>query len=106
RIPPTHYPSSLAECQAAAAAVGYPCIVKPRSSDFWDGSRFLAEHGAQYVPDAAGLEESALAGRQGDSWPVIQGIVPGQGKGVFALYDHGAPVERTRSEEHTSELQS
>src|SRR2546422_4961924 len=49
RIPPTHYPSSLAECHAAAAAVGYPCIVKPRSSDFWDGSRFLAEHGAQYV---------------------------------------------------------
>jgi len=92
RIPPTHYPSSLAECHAAAAAVGYPCIVKPRSSDFWDGSRFLAEHGAQYVPDAAGLEESALAGRQGDCWPVIQGIVPGRGKGVFALYDHGAPV--------------
>src|SRR6266702_3031288 len=92
RIPPTHYPSSLAECHAAAAAVGFPCIVKPRSSDFWDGSRFLAEHGAQYVQDAAGLEESALAGRQGDSWPVIQGIVPGRGKGVFALYDHGAPV--------------
>ena len=44
------------------------------------------------MPDAAGLEESALAGRQGDCWPVIQGIVPGQGKGVFALYDHGAPV--------------
>src|SRR5258708_1224401 len=42
------YPSSLAECHAAAAAVGYPCIVKPRVSDFWDGNRFLAEHGAQY----------------------------------------------------------
>jgi len=92
RIPPTRYPSSLAECHAAAAAVGYPCIVKPRVSDFWDGNRFLAEHGAQYVRDAAGLEVSALAGRQGESWPVIQGIVPGRGKGVFALYDRGAPL--------------
>jgi len=92
RIPPTYFPSSLAECHAAAAAVGYPCIVKPRCSDFWDGARFLAEHGAQYVQDAAGLEASALAARQGESWPVIQGIVAGRGKGVFALYDHGAPL--------------
>ena len=92
RIPPTRVPASLAECHAAAAAVGYPCILKPRFSDFWDGERFVADHGPQYVPDAAALEATALATRQGDLWPVVQGLVGGRGKGVFALYDHGEPV--------------
>jgi predicted ATP-grasp superfamily ATP-dependent carboligase len=92
RIPPTGVPTSLAECHAAAAAVGYPCILKPRFSDFWDGERFVADHGPQYVPDAAALEATALATRQGELWPVVQGLVGGRGKGVFALYDHGEPV--------------
>src|SRR5213076_2826759 len=92
RIPPTRVPASLAECHAAAAAVGYPCILKPRFSDFWDGERFAADHGPQYVSDAAALEATALATRQGDLWPVVQGLVGGRGKGVFALYDHGEPV--------------
>jgi len=63
RIPPTRFPASLAECHAAAAAVGYPCILKPRFSDFWDGDRFAADHGPQYVRDAAALEATALATR-------------------------------------------
>ena len=92
RIPPTRLPASLAECRAAAEAVGYPCIVKPRFSDFWDGSGFLPDKGTQYVRDPAALEATVLACRQGELWPVIQGIVPGQGKGVFALCDHGEPV--------------
>ena len=92
RIPPSRIPRSLAECHVAAEAIGYPCLVKPRFSDFWDGRRFLPDRGTQYVRDAASLEEKALASRQGGCWPVIQGIVPGQGKGVFALCDHGEPV--------------
>ena len=92
RIPPTRLPRSLAECHTAAEAIGYECLLKPRFSDFWDGRRFLPDRGTQYVRDAAALEAKALASRQGECWPVIQGIVPGQGKGVFALCDHGEPV--------------
>jgi len=92
RIPPTRFPQSLADCHTAAEAVGYPCILKPRFSDFWDGERFLADHGARYVQDADGLEAGVRACRQGEFWPVIQGIVPGRGKGVFALCDRGEPV--------------
>lgn len=92
RIPPTQYPTSLAACHAAAEAVGYPCIVKPRLSEFWDGERFITAHGAQYVRDAADLEATVLACRQGALWPLIQGIVGGQGKGVFALYNRGTPL--------------
>ncbi len=92
RIPPTWFPASLADCHAAAAMVSYPCIVKPRFSDFWDGGQFQAEHGAHYVRHAAELCDRALAMRQGEHWPVIQDIVPGRGKGVSALYEHGQPV--------------
>src|SRR5437773_174896 len=53
RIPPTRFPRTLAEAHAAAEAIGYPCILKPRFSDFWDGGRFQADHGARYVPDPA-----------------------------------------------------
>lgn len=92
RIPPSRIPRSLAECHVAAEAIGYGCLLKPRFTDFWDGRRFLPDHGTQYLRDAAALEEKALASRQGGCWPVIQGIVPGQGKGVFALCDHGEPI--------------
>lgn len=92
RIPPTRLPQCLAECHVAAEAVGYPCILKPRFSDFWDGGQFLPDRGAQYARDPAELEARALACRQGEFWPMIQGIVPGQGKGVFALCDRGKPV--------------
>jgi predicted ATP-grasp superfamily ATP-dependent carboligase len=92
RIPPTRLPTSLAECHVAAEAVGYPCIIKPRFSDFWDGRRFLQDRGPQFAHNAVELEANAVACRQGALWPVIQGLVPGRGKGVFALCDRGEPV--------------
>src|SRR5947208_11252899 len=92
RIPPTRFPRTLAEARAAAEAIGYPCILKPRFSDFWVGGRFQADHGARYVPDAAALETGVAACRRGEAWPLIQGIVAGRGKGVFALCDRGEPV--------------
>src|SRR2546421_632895 len=49
-------------------------------------------HGARYVPDPASLEAAVAACRRGEAWPVIQGIVAGRGKGVFALCDRGEPV--------------
>lgn len=92
RIPPTRVPTSLAECHVAAETIGYPVILKPRFSDFWDGEQFLQDRGAQYASNPAELEMHALACRQGEFWPVIQGLVAGQGKGVFALCAHGKPL--------------
>lgn len=92
RVPPTRVAASLDECREAARELGFPCVVKPRFSNAWDGARFLPDLGPAYVADEAALERAALAGRQGDVWPLVQGWVPGQGKGVFALCDHGAVV--------------
>ncbi len=92
RIPPTRVPTSLAEARAAAEAVGFPCVIKPRFSHAWDGTRFLPNRSPSYAGDAAEAEQAILAARQGEHWPLIQGFVPGHGKGAFALCDHGRVV--------------
>jgi predicted ATP-grasp superfamily ATP-dependent carboligase len=38
------------------------------------------------------LTAAVQARRQGAHWPIIQGFVPGQGKGVFALCDRGRAI--------------
>jgi predicted ATP-grasp superfamily ATP-dependent carboligase len=91
-IPPTRVPSTMAEARTAAAEVGFPCVVKSRFSNAWDGTRFLADPGTSYVQTAAELEAAVTLHRQGEHWPLIQGFVPGQGKGVFALFETGHPV--------------
>lgn len=91
-IPPTRLPSTLAEARAAASEVGFPCVVKSRFSNAWDGVRFLPDPGTSYVRNADELEAAVALHHQGGHWPLIQGFVPGQGKGVFALFDSGRPV--------------
>ena len=91
-IPPTRLPGSLEEARLAADEVGYPCVVKSRFSNTWDGTRFLPDPGTSYVRLPGELDAAIAAHRQGGHWPLIQGFVPGQGKGVFALFDSGHPV--------------
>src|SRR5256885_8513392 len=91
-IPPTRYPASLEQCRAAARAIGYPCIVKPRFTAAWNGLRFVLDPGLCYVGGEAELDQAVLTRRQGRHWPVIQRFVPGQGKGLFTVCDHGRPV--------------
>jgi predicted ATP-grasp superfamily ATP-dependent carboligase len=92
RIPPTRVPGSLAEVREAAEEVGFPCVVKARWSEELDGDGLVPDLGTAYVADAAELEDAALARKQGPHWPLIQGFVPGEGKGVFALCDRGRAV--------------
>lgn len=91
-IPLTQYPTSLEECRHAASVIGYPCIVKPRFTAAWNGAGLLPDRGLSYVGRAADLDRAVLSRRQGGYWPLIQQIVPGRGKGVFTVCDHGEPV--------------
>lgn len=91
-VPPTRMPTSMSDAHAAVRELGFPCVVKSRFSNAWNGSQFLADPGTGYVRDASELERAIAAHRQADSWPVLQSFVPGQGKGVFALFDRGRAV--------------
>jgi glycosyltransferase involved in cell wall biosynthesis/predicted ATP-grasp superfamily ATP-dependent carboligase len=92
RLPLRHVPRTLADGQAAAERLGYPVVIKPRFSHFWDGDRFLSGQGSRYAQNRAEVEASMRACRQNGYWPVIQEFIRGRGKGVFALYDHGRPL--------------
>ena len=92
RTPITHVPATLEECHEAARAIGYPCIVKPRLNYRWDGDRVRAKGDVAFVTNAADLQNAVLDRRQGEQWPLIQSVATGVGKGVFALYNRGAPL--------------
>ncbi|MBI4421935.1 MAG: ATP-grasp domain-containing protein [Gemmatimonadetes bacterium] len=92
RTPPTRVPATLAAAHAAAEELGFPCVVKPRFSNAWDGAAFLPDRSVSYVRRPDELDPAVVARTQRDWWPLLQGFVPGRGKGVFALCDRGRPV--------------
>ncbi|HWT00691.1 MAG TPA: ATP-grasp domain-containing protein [Pyrinomonadaceae bacterium] len=92
RIPRSHAPRSLAEALEAAEAIGLPCVVKPRWSNAWDGRDFSQTLSPAYVGRREDLAREIEARRQHADWPLVQEYVAGQGKGVFALCEHGRAV--------------
>jgi predicted ATP-grasp superfamily ATP-dependent carboligase len=89
RIPRTVTPSSRSEAHAAAEAIGYPCVIKPRFSNAWTGDTFLPDRGCAYAATPDDLDHALESRRQGELWPLVQAYVPGRGAGVFALCDRG-----------------
>ena len=92
RIPPTRMPNSLDEARTAVRELGFPCVVKPRVSDAWNGDHIVHNRGIGFVNDAASIETTIAPRVQGDLWPLIQGFVPGHTAGAFALCDNGRAV--------------
>lgn len=90
-VPPTRLPRSIADCRTAAEELGFPCVVKARFSVSWNGEAIARDAGTSYVRTVVELEAAVERHRQGENWPVIQGFVPGQGKGVFTVCARGAP---------------
>jgi predicted ATP-grasp superfamily ATP-dependent carboligase len=91
-VPETRSPTSLDGYHAAAQELGFPCVVKPRFSNAWHGTSILPDRGVAYVDRPAAIADVVGARRQLQYWPLLQQYVPGEGKGVFALCDHGRPL--------------
>jgi predicted ATP-grasp superfamily ATP-dependent carboligase len=92
RIPPTRFPTSFGECADAAREIGFPCVVKSRFSNPWNGSTFGAGPGTTYAESVTELLSAVRAHTRGGYWPLIQGYVPGRGKAVAAVFDDGRPI--------------
>lgn len=92
RIPPTIIPGSLEECISAANEIAFPCVVKPRWSNAWNGTRFMPTQSPIYAKDREQLVTVLSGLDKGMHWPLIQSYVSGRGKGVFALCDRGRVV--------------
>lgn len=91
-IPVTLYPTSPTEALAAAEEIGFPCVIKPRWSNYLDDGSFQPSRGPTYLNDCETVKDEVLRCKQGNDWPLIQEFVPGHGKGIFALCDRGETV--------------
>jgi predicted ATP-grasp superfamily ATP-dependent carboligase/CelD/BcsL family acetyltransferase involved in cellulose biosynthesis len=92
RIPPTYFSESLDASLQAVKEIGFPCVIKSRWSNAWDGKEFLPPKNPTYLNGPERSSEVLEEYRQGEHWPLIQGFVSGRGKGVFALCDRGEVV--------------
>jgi predicted ATP-grasp superfamily ATP-dependent carboligase len=90
--PPTVFPGSLGECFEAVDQVGLPLIIKARRSNAWNSATFAPTVPPAYINHQDDIANAVFDRKQGVEWPLIQGFVPGTGKGVFALCDHGRVV--------------
>jgi predicted ATP-grasp superfamily ATP-dependent carboligase len=91
-VPATRFPESLEEAHAAARELGFPCVVKARFSNAWDGKSFLPDRPPAHIPGPEELDALVTARRQNSWWPHLQQYVSGHGKAVSALCDHGQVV--------------
>ncbi len=91
-VPATIIPESFDDAVSAIEHMAFPCVIKPRWSNPWDGKEFLPTQTPTYANDPDQLLQilSTHGGETG--WPLLQSFVPGQGKGVFALCNRGTVV--------------
>ena len=92
RIPPTYFPESFEASLQAVQEIGFPCVIKSRWSNAWDGQEFLPPKNPTYLGALESASEVLNEYKQGEHWPLVQGFVSGSGKGVFALCDRGEVV--------------
>lgn len=91
-VPCTHRYLTLAELEAAAGHLKYPCVVKPRFSRQWDGVGPLTRGAVRYATSASSLQDIYLSAPQDPSSLLVQEMVSGVGVGVFVVADHGRPL--------------
>jgi predicted ATP-grasp superfamily ATP-dependent carboligase len=89
--PETYLVSSAGEAARAAEKLGFPVVLKPRGSVMLNGGWVAAP--VSYARSFEELEKAINQGPHVSGSPrLVQQYVEGEGRGVFALYDHGRPV--------------
>ncbi len=85
-VPRTEVLRDLKDAIPAAHELGYPVVVKPRFSHYWDGQRFVSSHGVAYAGSDAELQ-AALRRVQPASLPppLLQEFIPGDGVGFSII---------------------
>jgi predicted ATP-grasp superfamily ATP-dependent carboligase len=90
--PATRVARNMEEIRAAAAALGFPLVLKPARSRYLRGDRVIATS-VRIVNTAAELAAASGALPWLDDMPCLaQEFIPGHGAGIFALCDSNGPV--------------
>lgn len=91
-VPGTRYCNPVAQDEFYPEELNYPVVLKPgKSWQHQNGSWYRA--GVRTAHNPRQLEEIIATDRsfQGEPY-MLQEYIEGQGQGIFALYDNGAPV--------------
>lgn len=89
-LPETFYPESVEDLEQRVELLGFPVVLKPRYSRFYDEKTGAVQVGdTQLVFEGKTLREAFLRLRQGDSFPCVQKWVAGKGSGVEILLKEG-----------------
>lgn len=91
-VPKTAVLTKLSEAEKLAAQIGYPVVVKPRYSVYWDGASFWLTYGPQYVNTPEELQNVISQYPSNKPLPLLQEFIPGKGIGGFFLMDKDGNV--------------
>ena len=90
-VPRTELVSSVSEALTAAAALGWPVVVKPRYSRILQVGRGIERFEVSYAADGAALAEQ-VGGLEGRCDVLLQEYCAGEGHGVELLASEGRPL--------------
>jgi predicted ATP-grasp superfamily ATP-dependent carboligase len=91
-VPPTEVPQRSADVIESARRLGYPVVVKPRSTRFWDGSRFIESSSIGYANSDAQLARLMHRVDPRMPTPIVQKFIAGEGIGVCMLMGNDGVV--------------
>ncbi len=84
-VPQTKVLKNMEEAIPAARELGYPIVIKPRFSHFWDGCRFLSTNGISYANSDDELMQAVRTAPGEMPLPLLQKFIPGYGCGISFL---------------------
>lgn len=90
-VPESVVVSDPHDLASAVQQIGFPAILKPRRSRLWTGAGFRSTS-VRRAQDSDDLDRLIALPEFRDEPFLYQRQVPGEGRGVFALYRHGEPV--------------
>jgi predicted ATP-grasp superfamily ATP-dependent carboligase len=90
-VPRTKVVSTIAEAREAVVSLGWPVVVKPRSSSARSAGRLVEHYEVSYAEGPAALE-AEVGALEGRSQVLLQEYWPGEGHGVELLLHRGRPL--------------
>jgi predicted ATP-grasp superfamily ATP-dependent carboligase len=89
-LPRSELVNTTREALAAAPSLGWPVVLKPRSTSVYQDGRFVEHYEVSYAENARALSEQ-MGQLEGRSDVLLQEYYPGEGHGVELLVERGRP---------------
>jgi len=91
-VPATKILERTSDLMDAARELGYPVVIKPRSTQYWDGTQFRISSPIGYANSDQQLRKLAERIHPQMPPPIVQEFVPGEGVGVCMLIGNKGEV--------------